>query len=111
MMSRTVWAAGPVALISAGPAVSEGEVVLPFPPVGTYLPGAGDGVPVRAERAGKALPELQGREVGRLPRERPHPIGEGHHVHAHHAAGVVIMLGVGAGPQLEIGRASCRERG
>src|SRR5215472_144231 len=101
MMSRTVWAAGLVALMSAGPAVSEGEVVLPSPAVGAYLPGAGDGVPVRAERAGEALPELQGREVGRLPRERPHPIGEAHRVQAHHAAGVEVMLGVRAGPRVD----------
>ena len=43
------------------------------------------------------LPEIQRREVGRLPRERPHPVGQAHRVQAHHAAGVVVMLGVRAG--------------
>src|SRR5580704_11064400 len=93
MMSRTVCAA----LISASPAVGEGEVVLPLSAVAARLPGAADGVPVRAERAGETLPEIQGREVGRLPRERPHPIGQAHRVQAYHAAGVVVMLRVRAG--------------
>src|SRR6266480_3272639 len=100
MMSRTVWAAGLVALMSVGPAVGEGEVVVPAGTVEVLLPGAADGVPVLAEGAGEPLPELQGREVGRLSRERPHPIGEGHRIQAHHAAGVVVVLGVGAGLQV-----------
>src|SRR5580704_18026915 len=91
-MSRTVCAT----LISAGPAVGEGEVMLPLTVV-ARLPGAADGVPVRAERAGETLPEIQWREVGRLPRERPHPIGQAHRVQAYHAAGVVVMLRVRAG--------------
>src|SRR5215469_6871059 len=100
MMSRTVCAAGPVALISAGPVVGEGEVVLPAGTVEVLLPGTADGVPVLAEGADEALPEIQGREIGRLPRKRPYPIGESHSVQAHHAAGVVVMLGVRPGLQV-----------
>lgn len=50
-------------LASAGPAVGKSKVVLPLAAVGGFLPGAGDGVPVRAEGAGKTLPEVQRREV------------------------------------------------
>src|SRR6266478_8023305 len=97
MISRTVCAAGPVVLTSAGPAVGEGEVVLPLSVVVARLPGTADGVPILAERASETLPEVQRREVGRLPRERPYPIGEAHRVQAHYTAGVVVMLGVPAG--------------
>src|SRR5580704_6011646 len=96
MMSRTV-CLSPVALMSAHPAVGEGEVVLPVGTVEALLPGTADDVPVLAEGAGETLPEIQGREVRRLPRERPHPAGKGHCVQARHAAGVVVMLGVRAG--------------
>src|SRR6266851_1080886 len=112
-MSRTTWAA----FMSAGPAVGEGEVVLPAGAVVGDLPGAADGVPVVAEGAGEALPEVQGREVGRLPRERPHPIGEAHRVQARHAAGVVVMLRVRAGPRVDaddrqaVGRFGYRDLG
>src|SRR5437588_13093409 len=100
MMSRAVWAAGPAALMSAGPAVDQGEVVLPLAAIEARLPGTGDGVPVVGERAGETLPEIQGRKVGRLAGERPHPAGEGHRIQAHDAAGVVVMLRVGAGLQV-----------
>src|SRR5260370_1457617 len=101
MMSRTACAAGPVALMSVGPAVGEGEVVLPVGAVEGDLPAAADNVPVVAEGAGEALPEIQGREVGRLPRERPHPIGETHRIQAHYTAGVEVVLRVRAGPQVD----------
>src|ERR1700722_14831456 len=99
-MSRTVCAL-PVALMSAGPAVGEGEVVLPVGTVETLLPGAADDVPVLAEGAGETLPEIQGREVGRLAGQRPDPVGETHRVQAHHAAGVVVVLGVRAGLRID----------
>src|SRR5215475_10702729 len=97
MMSRTVCPAGLASLMSPGPVANEREVVLPPATVVACLPGAADRVPVLAERAGETLPEIQRREVGRFPRERPHSIGEGHRVQAHHAAGVVVMLRVRAG--------------
>src|SRR5258707_14921916 len=96
-MSRTAWAA----FMSAGPAVGEGEVVLPAGAVVGNLPGAADGVPVVAEGAGEALSEVQGREVGRLPRERPHPIADAHRVQARHTAGVVLVRRVRAGPRVD----------
>src|SRR5580692_2638657 len=77
MMSRTV-CLSPVALMSAHPAAGEGEVVLPVGTVEALLPGTANGVPILAEGAGETLPEIQGREVRRLPRERPHPTGKGH---------------------------------
>jgi hypothetical protein len=49
---------------SAGPAVGEGEIVLPPAAVGGFLPGTADGVQVLAEGAGETLPEIQRREVG-----------------------------------------------
>src|ERR1700761_5446000 len=52
MMSRTVCAAGSAAVMSAGPAVAEGEVVLPSAAQALF-PCAGDGVPVPAEGAGE----------------------------------------------------------
>src|ERR1700691_5145663 len=97
MMSRAV-CSGPAALTSAVPAVGEGEVVLPVTvAVGALLPGAADGGPVRAERAGETLREVQGTEVRRLPRERPHAVVERHRVQARRSAGVVVMLRVCAG--------------
>jgi hypothetical protein len=41
MMSRTVYAAVPAALMSPGPAVGEGEVVLPAGAAQALLPGTG----------------------------------------------------------------------
>src|SRR5580693_1535330 len=86
-----------VGLASAGPAIDEAEVVLPAGTVAGFLPGTADHVPAIAERAGETLPEIQRREVGRLPGERPYPVEEAHRVQAHHAAGVVVMLLVRAG--------------
>src|ERR1700735_3048883 len=97
MMSRAVWP-GPAALMSGGPSVDKGEIMLPvMVAVGAFLPGAADSGPVRAERAGETLRKVQGTEVRRLPRERPHPVVERHRVQACCAAGVVVILRIRAG--------------
>ena len=56
--------AGPTALMSAGPAVGEVEVVLPAGAVKTLLPGAADDVLVLAEGAVKRCWKSRGEKSG-----------------------------------------------
>ena len=75
--------------------------MLPARFASTPLPGASDNVPVKTELARETLPERKGREVGHVPRERPHAIRERHRIQAGDSSGVVGNAGVCAGFQID----------
>ena len=94
---RGVSRAGAARSLAGDPPVHDGEAALPGRAlVVGHLPGPFDGVAVRAEGAGVALPEAQLGEVGGRAGASQPPSANVMSYHAHDAARVEVVLRVGA---------------